>query len=199
MTLADLIAAPDANLAAIASHLDGLAPDTRQTQVQALGRGSQIKLWDIAAAAKPLTLDHFVPAGTPARTEVIHHGRNTLPAFTLFQKRFARPDDGSARLFGYNEGATRPLIGPGCFVTIPTAGHPGWPERGGVVVDYFQVPDGPVPDGWPKVIPNSQGLQMFVYNKTRDFMRGVSTHVSIGRAFRNESAMSAWFMLCREP
>ncbi len=34
--------------------------------------------------------------------------------------------------------------------------------------------------------PNSQGLQVFVYHRTRDFMRKVSEHVSIGRASTGE-------------
>jgi hypothetical protein len=38
---------------------------------------------------------------------------------------------------------------------------------------------------------------MFVYNKTRDFMRRVSSHVTIGRAWKKESMLPAFFVLCR--
>lgn len=199
MSLSALISAGE-SIQKIADYLDQLPADARLNETMALGRAEQSKLWTLAASAEPLTLDHFVPASTPDRTEVIHHGRNTLPLFTRFQKRFARPTDGSQRLFGFNEGATRALIGPGCFVTVPTAGNAAWTERGAIVVDYFQVPDGPVPDGWPKVVTNSTGLQFFVYRHTRDFMRRVSSHVSIGHAWKGESEMTiAYFMLCREP
>jgi hypothetical protein len=40
---------------------------------------------------------------------------------------------------------------------------------------------------------------MFVYNNTRDFMRRVSQHVSIGTAYKGDKALGAWFVLCREP
>ena len=199
MSLSALIAAGE-SIHKIADYLDQLPADARLNETMALGRAEQSKLWTLSAEAAPLTLDHFVPASTADRTEVIHHGRNTLPLFTRFQKRFARPIDGSQRLFGYNEGATRPLIGPGCFVTVPTAGNEVWTERGAIVVDYFQVPDGPVPDAWPKVVSNSTGLQYLVYRHTRDFMRRVSSHVSIGHAWKDESEMTiAYFVLCREP
>ena len=120
----------------------------------------------------------------------------TIPATTA---RFARPEDGSARLFGYNEGATRAWIGPGFFVAVPTAGNAAWEERGAVVIDYFQVPDGPVPAGWPAVKRNDQGLQVLVYNGTRDFMRRVSREVSIGTAYKGEKKLDHYFTLCRLP
>jgi hypothetical protein len=116
----------------------------------------------------------------------------------LFQKRFSRPEDGSDRLFGYNESPFKTTIGPGFFVAIPTAGKPAWEERGAIVIDYFQIPDGPVPSGWPRVIPNTKGLQRFVYHRTRDYMRRVSAHVTIGAAFKEESSLDHYFILCRE-
>jgi hypothetical protein len=79
-----------------------------------------------------------------------------------------------------------------------TAGRPEWEARGAVVIDYFQIPDGPVPAGWPPVIPNTKGLQRFVYHRTRDFMRRVSTHVTIGAAFKEEKSLDHYFILCRQ-
>jgi hypothetical protein len=67
-----------------------------------------------------------------------------------------------------------------------------------VVVDYFQVPDGPVPAGWPAVKRNAQGLQRFVYDGTRNYMRRVSKHVSIGAAYKGETPLDHYFVLCRE-
>ena len=91
----------------------------------------------------------------------------------------------------------RPLIGPGYFVARES-GDGGNDPRGAVVVDYFLVPDGPVVEGWPPVRPNGHGLQRFVYDKTRDYMRRVSQHVSIGEAHRKESRVMGYFVLCRQ-
>lgn len=197
MKLQDMIAAPQTTVAEIGAWLDGLSHEERMTAVLALGKAEQQRLFERADPAA-ITLEHFVPPGVSPLTEVIHHGRNTLPVFKLFQKRLCRPATGSGRLFGYNEGSTRGLIGPGFFVAVPTRGNAAWEQRGAVVVDYFQVPDAAVVEGWPKVVPNNRGLQVFVYNKTRDFMRRVSAHVSIGAAYREEKPMGAYFVLCRE-
>ena len=75
---------------------------------------------------------------------------------------------------------------------------PAWAERGGVVVDYFQVPDAAVAPGWPTVVDNSRGLQRFVFRGMRDYLRKVSTHASIGAAFQGEKNFNSWFVLCRD-
>jgi hypothetical protein len=59
------------------------------------------------------------------------------------------------------------------------------------------VPDAPVADGWPAVLRNDQRLQRFVYHQTRDFMRRVSEHVSIGAAFKRERPLDHYFVLVR--
>ena len=185
----------------IGAYLDGLDASARWDQVGALGRGRQRRLYEKAAHGAPIELAHFVGDAAP-RVEVIHDGRNTLPLpgpLRRFQKRFCRPDvDGDARLFGYNEGATRAVIGPGYFVAEPTAGRPHWTARGAVVVDYYQVPDGPVATGWPRVVPNHRGLQRFVFDATRDFMRQASGHVSIGAAYKGDRPLDHYFVLCRQ-
>ncbi len=202
MSLADLTREHSAPIHEIASYLDGLSPSERLAQTRTLDRASQRRLYRLAAASEPLTLDHFVPAGIAPREPVIHDGRNTLPLLPnlkLFQKRFARPEgEHQDRLFGYNESPFLSTVGPGFFCAVPTAGDKEWEKRGAVVVDYFQIPDGPVPAGWPEVIPNEKGLQYFVYRHTRDFMRKVSKHVSIGAAYKVEKALDHYFILCRE-
>jgi hypothetical protein len=102
--------------------------------------------------------------------------------------------------------------GPGYFVAHPadTAGE--------VTIDYTRQPgplpssnahsnahsndgaDGPsgTPSGWPAFVPNSARLGRFVYQGTTDIVRGLSNHVSIGRARRGTEWMDAWFVLCRE-
>jgi hypothetical protein len=201
LSLRDLLQDDAVTIEAVAKLLDGLSHDERLAESRTLGRAEQRRLYRAAERAAPLTLADFVRPSTPPRTAVHHHGRNTLPlpgGWKLFQKRMARPEAGGDRLFGYNESPFVSTIGPGFFVVVPTAGNPAWEARGSVVVDYFQVPDGPVPEGWPAVRPNSKGLQTFVYNKTRDFMRKVSAHVTIGAAYKVESALDHYFVLVRE-
>ena len=187
-----------APMADIGEYLDGLDHGHRVHEVRVLTMKDQDRLWSLAATSQPLTLEHFVPPEVPDGREVIHHGKNSLPVFTNFQKRMCRPSGEDGRLFGYNEGVTRHLLGPGFFVVHPTAGTPAWAPRGAVVVDYWLVPDGAVDPHWPPVIGNDVGLQRFVYHQTRDFMRGVSAQVSIGKAWKKEKPMPAFFVLCRE-
>lgn len=198
MTLADLVrqAAP---LADIARHLDEAGPRRRAEETLALDRAEQRLLFERADPAT--TLDDLVPAGTGALAAIRHEGRNTLPlpsTHKRFAKVFCRPSDGTARLFGYNDAPSSRLIGPGYFVAHATAGNPQWEQRGAIVVDYYLVPDAPVPEGWPRVISNSRGLQFFVYRGTRDFMRRVSKDVTIGAAYRGEKALDHYFVLVRE-
>jgi hypothetical protein len=191
----------DPPISEIARYLDGLSPEARREALASTTRAEQRALYEKAKASPPVTLEDFLPAGTSPRRPVRHFGRNTLPlpaAWRSFEKRFALPEDGSRRGFGYNESPTRGLIGPGYFVLIPCDGNDAWMERGAMVVDYFQVPDGAVPDGWPRVVPNSKGLQMFVYRGTRDFMRKVSEGVTIGAAYKGEKALDHYFTLVRE-
>jgi len=189
------------DIAAIADYLDGLDGGARRREAHSLGRDQQRLLYDKAGHAAALDLDYFVP-GAARREQVIHDGQNTLPLprpLRRFQKRFCRPGNGdSDRLFGYNEGLTRRLIGPGFFVAVATAGRPAWSARGAVVVDYFQVPDGEVAEGWPQVVENHWRLSRFVYHQTRDFMRRVSAHVSIGAAYKRERPLDHYFVLCRQ-
>lgn len=168
----------------------------------ALNKKAQSRLFALAVN-NPCLLEDLVPADVKPGQEVILEGKNTLPLFTRFQKRFCRPSDGSALLYGYNEGFTRKLIGPGYFVTHMTdvaPSEPHWKDRSASVVNYFMVPpENDVVAGWPKVVPNSRGLQMFVYKGTRDFMRKVTDDVSIGEAYKGEKSINNFFMLVRRP
>jgi hypothetical protein len=185
---------------AIGDYLDRLDDAERWREVGALDRARQRRLYAKAAHAAPIELAHFV-GDAGAREEVVHDGLNTLPLpppLRRFQKRFCRPDrDADRRLFGYNEGPTRRVIGPGFFVAVPTAARPAWAAHGAVVVDYYQIPDGPVADSWPTIVDNHWRLQRFVYFETRDFMRRVSRHVSIGAAFKRERPLDHYFVLAR--
>ena len=190
----------DATITEISAWLDAQGTEDRLAATRKLGRADQRALFR-RASSETFALEHFVPEGVAVRTAVHHDGRNTLPLpprWKLFQKRFARPEDGSERLFGYNVGIANKLIGPGFFVAGYTTDNPQWVERGPIVIDYYQVPDGPVPDEWPEVVPNTKGLQRFAISDTRDFMRRVSEHVSIGSVYKAEKPLDQYFVLVRK-
>lgn len=182
------------SLVEIATWLDNQTPDDRLQAIQSLNKAEQRTLFEKCVDTEPLTLDYFC---AEPNVEVIHDGKNSLPAFQLFQKRFVRLEDN--RVVGYNHASTMGVIGPGYFVLKETSENPDWTQHGSVVVDYYEVLDAntPIPSTWPKVKGNHQGLQMFVYNKMHDFMRRVSTHVSIGSAFKKGKSIDSYFLLCR--
>src|SRR5919201_2543242 len=194
--LSDLIR-ERASIGYIAAWLGGLDPVARVAALSLLGRGAQRLLYESAAESPPSDLDFLI--GGARGGWVRHRGTNTLPLprpLRQFEKRFARSPDGAERLFGYNETSLRRLIGPGYFVAKPSTAAPGWSERGGIVVDYFEVPDGDVPDEWPAVASNERVPQRFVYGGARDFLRKVSDDVSIGAVFKGEKPLDHYFTLC---
>ena len=185
----DFFAGDKVDLAGLAGHFDGLDDGARAAAAGTLDAREQARLYEAAAGFRPLTLADFVPERVAPLEEVIHSGRNSLAMFTRFEKRFCRPLTGEARLWGYNEQSLKWLTGPGYFVCYPI-------DAGQVLIDYCEVPPGK-PDAWPPILPNSARLSRFVYYRTRDTMRGVSPHVSIGRAAREGKPMDNWFVLCR--
>lgn len=201
MDLKSLVKDASVDIHAIAAALDSASADERSSAALSLDRAEQRALYRKAKASAPLTLEDFVPKDKAPLVAVHHSGRNTLPMprpLQLFEKRFCRPETRKDALYGYNQSPFIGTVGPGFFVAIPTDSNAEWKERGAIVVDYFQVPDGAVASGWPKVIPNTQGLQKFVYNRTRDFMRRVSRHVTIGAAYKVEKALDHYFVLVRQ-
>jgi hypothetical protein len=191
------LADPELTLAGLGAYLDGLESDKRWEQLRRLDRAQQRRLYQLAVNS-PVGIDDLV-ADAPPLSEVIHDGLNTLPVpwpLRRFQKRFCRPLDAAGVLYGYNEGPLRRLIGPGYFVASDTT-DPSWQEQGGVVVDYFEVPSGRVVAGWPQVVPNSKGLQRGIYDHTRDFLRRVSTHVTVGAATKDGKPLDHYFVLAR--
>ena len=213
---------PKVNLERLAEVLDGLGHAGRFTTVRGWEKNHQARLFEAALPGErhnPLTLDHFVPAAIGPLTEVIHHGKNSLPMFSHFQKRFCRPGPqeapGEGILWGYNHQANQPFTGPGYFTVYAPAtpdalaarddsgGPPGHANlekdmhEGEIAIDYRRLATGKVAS-WPEIIPNSARLGRFVYDGMVDVMRGVSKHVSIGRAWKGGHWMDAWFALCRE-
>jgi hypothetical protein len=192
-----------ASIGALAAHLDSLPADVREAEANDLSGAEQASLWELASTGPVITLSHFVPPGIDHTIGVRHPGKNTIPVprhFQLFAKIFARDSEDPRLVNGYND-SNASFIRPGYFVAYETRGNAEWEKRGGVVVDYLRVPNSAVPAGWPKIVPNDVGLQKLVYHRTRDFMRRVSAHVSIGRAAEQRAhgdrELDFYFTLCR--
>jgi hypothetical protein len=190
-----LIAQQPIRPAAAAELLDGMTHAQRVAAVRSLGRSEQRRLYEAVDGFRPVRLEHLVPPAVPDFKPVRHYGRNTLPLFTHFEKRFCRPTGADpvkpGELYGFNFQTLAPVTGPGYFIARED------PSRPEVLVDYNLVP--PVhPDGWPDIRPNERGLSRFVYGYMIDTLRGVSEHVTIGSAARKGRDLGSWFILCRE-
>jgi hypothetical protein len=183
----------------VADLLDGLGNEECVRAIRSLGRGAQSRLYEAVDGFRPLCLADLVAPGVDDFVPVRHFGRNTLPLFTHFEKRFCRPRgadrDKPGELYGFNFQTLAPLTGPGYFVARE---DPGRPE---VWVDYNQLPPAHPddwPDGWPEVASNNRGLPRLVFGFMVDTLRGVSEHVTIGSAARRGRDIGSWFVLCRE-
>jgi hypothetical protein len=180
------------DIAALSAQLDALDGAARCAQLMALTARQQAELFEAAHGHQPLTLEFLVPPATPAMTGVPHEGKNSLWLFTRFAKVFYRPEQEQQELWGYNEGTqlVKTTVGPGYFVCTPHS------EPGELLIDYTRRPGLPLP-GAPRILDNASRLSFFVFNQTKDVLRGVSKHVSIGRAMRRDRWLDNWFVLVR--
>src|SRR6185312_15669387 len=92
---------------------------------------------------------------------------------------------------GYNDQSTSVFTGPGYYLARPSA------EPGEVDFDYTKVPPAKAPS-WPPLAPSSARLGRFVYGGAVDVVRGISSHVCIGRVRKNGRDQDVWFALVRE-
>src|SRR5947209_18992215 len=99
MDLCTMLDGEKVTQADLAKHLDSLSPEDRVAQTRALGKKQQKRLWDLCAEAPPFTLEDLVPPSLGEGQTVIYAGKNTLGAFTHFEKRFQRRD---GVIIGYN-------------------------------------------------------------------------------------------------
>ena len=180
---------------AVSDLLDGLSHEQRVEAIRSLNGREQHKLYQSAEGFRPLRLADLVLPGTADMASVRHFGKNTLPAFQIFEKRFCRPAGFDAEapdhLYGFNFQAMSWATGPGYFVARNSADRPE------VEIDYHQVP--PLgAAGWPRIRGNEQGLSRFVYGFMIDTLRRVSEHVTVGSASRKGKDLGSWFVLCRE-
>ncbi len=180
--------------ATLSKFLDELDENTRTRVVRGLGRRDQQVLYGKVEGFAPLGLVDLVPPARSDLEEVRHFGRNSLPAFKIFEKRFCRlpgnrPDAPEA-LAGYNFQAMSPVTGPGYFVARDDT------KTREVLVDYHLLPD-QKPSDWPPIRSNERGLSRFVYGFMIDRLRRVSKHVTIGSAARNGRDLGSYFVLNR--
>ena len=179
----------------VARFLDGLSHPERVEAIRSTSRDEQRRLYDAVRGFAPVKLVDLVAPAVPGFQTVRHFGKNTLPAFTHFEKRFCRPAEADperpGELYGFNFQTMSFVTGPGYFVAVED------PERDEVLVDYRRVPPAH-PAGWPEIRPNESGLSRFVYGFMVDTLRRVSEHVTIGSAARKGKDLGSWFILSRQ-
>lgn len=173
----------------IAALLDGLNASARLEQVLSVTGSLVGKLYDAVGGGEPLTIEDILPKDE--RGTVILEGRNSLPAFTRFQKRFARIGD---TVVGYNHQLMSFATGPGYFIVRPPT--PGESRPDELFFDYTGDPPG-IPPGWPAFKPNDAGLSRAVYMNMKDFCRRVANGVLVGKAYKRGVAQTAHFTLTK--
>jgi hypothetical protein len=169
----------------VAAYLDGLSADERVAQCRRLTGLLQRQLWKLCAGAPPLKPDDLL---TGASGTVIWAGKNSLPMFSIFEKRFARVD---GAVVGYNHQSMSWFSGPGFFTALPSALDPNE-----IVFDYTRLPS-MAPDGWPALKSNDGGTARLVYGGMKDYVRRVSRDVLISQATRRNKEMNSYFILAR--
>jgi hypothetical protein len=197
-TLKELVSRPSPDAGEIAALLDRLPLADRIAAIRDLG-GTRLQgaLWSAVSASPRVSTDQMVPPDYPALRPVIFHGKNSLPAFTNFEKICFRPEEsrsGDAHVaWGYNQTSILGIIGPGYYVLHDTP--PG--TLGGAAFDYTQIPAHGLPS-WPPVRTNNSGISRLVYANMIDYMRRVASDVFIGSAVARDREMGSYFILVRE-
>jgi hypothetical protein len=175
-----------ADLAELTPVLDALTHGERLAWAYGLDESEQLALYALAHD-QTLSVDDLVGNGQEV---VIHPGRNGLPLFNRFEKRFARLGD---EVVGYNHNDTiggplnflvRRLIGPGHFLAYDT-------DAGEVWIDYRRIPSRRHPD-FPTLVDNDHGVRALVFGNMVDVLRRASANVYIGNAYKDKSAPRTW-------
>jgi hypothetical protein len=183
---------PKVDLERLAKVLDELGHEGRVHTIRTWDRARQATLFEAAQGFHKITIDDFAPQGVPPLTSVLHEGKNSLPMFSHFRKHFCRPAGEEGVLWGYNQNWHEPFSGHGYFVAKNA-------EAGGEVdFDYRALPK-TKPDAWPPIVDNHARLGRFIWVGMVDHVRGISKHVTIGRAERGGKLADMYFVLCRQP
>lgn len=174
----------------IETFLDGLSPAARLEQVLSITGAGVGRLYHAVADAPALSLEEFFPQSVNGT--LIYEGRNSLPMFTRFQKRFARAPSGE--IVGYNHQTMSVVTGPGYFITKAPSGQGEHGKE--ILFDYTERPTF-FPEGWPAFKPNESGLSRFVYRNMKDYVRRVARGVVVGKAYELDVDKHAYFSLTR--
>lgn len=184
MQLRELVRA-DASASEIYDHIRALPDDDRVQQVLALRGRLQSKLYTLVEGARSTSWSELIPdTDCTAKFE----GRNSLPIFTRFQKRFFRTETGQYAGYNHSPGIVTFFAGPGYFVPRDSEGE--------VLCDYLQLPD-IEPSDWPKKIPNRGRLRSIVFGNMVDYCRLVGPHTVVGKAFKYGKPLPQYFVLTR--
>jgi hypothetical protein len=184
---------PEIDVTRLAEVLDGLGHEGRVHTMKTWGKQRQAALFEAAKAGGKLDLDAMVPASVGPLVEVVHDLHNTLGLPGSNQKRFVKLENEEHKIAGFNVQPWSGLTGPGYFVVYPGEGE----HEGEIVFDYTKLPKHK-PDSWPAIVSNEGGLSALVFGNMIDYVRRLSSHVSIGRAYKGGKAMDAWFSLVRK-
>ena len=159
----------------LASALDGVPHEARVNFVRGLGWGQLTAMWDHAKATELKVTDLLVNDAV-----TICEGKNALPVFCWFQKRFARVGDEIAG-YNHNSAFVSWWIGPGHFRAYDAPD-----QTGEVWIDYRTLPKERHPD-FPELVTNDRGLfPRATYGAMVDKVRRVSRTVVIGDSFVGE-------------
>jgi hypothetical protein len=189
---------PKVDIERLAEILDGLGHEGRVHTMRTWDKSRMAAIFD-ACEGRSITIEQVVPSGLDAAVEVIHDLRNTLPVFTNAQKRFTKLESADAGfgVAGYNRqfGVAR-VSEPGYFAVSEGEGE----HANELVIDYTKsIKSGAkMPPEWPAIEPNDQGfLNKIVWGGMIDYLRRVSTHVSIGKATKDGKSIGQYFALVR--
>jgi hypothetical protein len=144
----------------------------------------QERLFAIASVSPhKYTLSDLCPEGET----VVMEGRNSLPAFSRFEKIFFHPP-GENRLWGYNRQAVGFATGPGYYCVTPR-------PDGVLDFDYGKLPP-TQPKGFPRVVGNDHGIGKLVYGGLKDDVVSITRDIWLGRARKGEKTIG-YFLLVR--
>jgi hypothetical protein len=171
------------DIAPIATALDALSHEERVNWMRGLGKKDLAALWALTEGRTVALSELHGPEGKV----VIHEGQNSLPFFSVFQKRVMLR---GGVVQGYNHQAMSWITGPGHFTVAQN-------ERG-AHFDYLQVPASS-PEEFLPLAPNDKGFSRLVYANMIDYLRRVSADSVIGAAYKSGKATGDYFMLVRTP
>lgn len=182
---------PTVNVERIVELLDGLGHEGRYHTVRTWSKKEMERIFDAVKGHKPVDLDFFCPVSEP-KVEVIHdlHNAMGLPGYT--QKRFCKVPGDDATLAGWNATSTNIFTGPGYFSATKGTGE----YEGELVVDYTKLPKDKDPR-WPPIQENGGLIGGIVYGGMIDYVRGISSHVSIGKAYKGGKPRGFYFAMVR--